>query len=383
MGPSHSTRYLGVQFGAGRIGKVPAEQGKCDTTCLVGSALKPKQKIEFIQSFILPRWRHGLAFGRISIETYQKLDRHVRRALCKILHRPVNLSKEWIHLSIRMGGLGIPNVTEVTYLAKVRLMFDRLLTLVFGKLRYLFLNGNWRVPETSIPAHDQFPWEKWRKSTQGRGVETFTGRLNCKWLQDGSVTGDVVEEPLYSQVCCGPKPKCGESLVQGKGKSIPSCGEGAETISYILQNCRSTTHMRIRRHNMVIDVVKKRIRKEGYVVLNKRRVVSHEKDQLLRAGFCVKKDDKAMVLDAHVPCKTSAKRLAIARSDEIKKYAPHGDGFRRYLGCDDLKVDEVVVGARRAITQQMAANLSVLSLGPEEMDIVQKRAVEGSWEIFK
>ena len=76
-----------------------------------GIGLKPKQKIEFIQSFILPKWRHGLAFGRISIETYQKLDRYVRRAACKILHSAVTLSKEWIHLSIRMGGLGIPSVT--------------------------------------------------------------------------------------------------------------------------------------------------------------------------------------------------------------------------------------------------------------------------------
>ena len=61
----------------------------------------------------------------------------------------------------------------------------------------------------------------------------------------------------------------GESLVQGREKSIPSClacGEGAETISHILKNCRSTTHMRIRCHNMEIDVVKKRIRKEGCVV---------------------------------------------------------------------------------------------------------------------
>ena len=59
----------------------------------------------------LPKWRHGLAFGQISIETYQKLDRHVRRVACKILHSAVNLSKEWIHLSIRMGGLGISSVT--------------------------------------------------------------------------------------------------------------------------------------------------------------------------------------------------------------------------------------------------------------------------------
>ena len=141
--------------------------------------------------------------------------------------------------------------------------------------------------------------------------------------------------------------------------------------------------MRIRRHNMEIDVVKKRIRKEGYVVLNKPRVVSYEKDQLLRPGLCANKDGKAMVLDAHVPYKTSAKRLAIPRNNKIKKYAHHGDGFRRYFGCDYLKVDGVVVGARRAITQQMAAKLSVLGLGPGEMDLTQKRVVEGSWAIFK
>ena len=202
-----------------------------------------------------------------------------------------------------------------------------------------------------------------------------------------SVTGDVAEEPLYSQVGCGLKLYLmAQSLVQGRGKSIPSCrtcGEGAETISHILKNRLSTTQMCIRRHNMKIDVLKKRIRKEVYVALNKPRVVSHEKDQLLRPGLCAKKDGKAMVLDAHVPCRTSAKRLAIPRNDKIKKYAPHGDGFRRYFGCDDLKVDGVVVGARRAITQLMAAKLSVLGLRPGEMDLVQKRAVEGSWPIFK
>ena len=83
--------------------------------------------------------------------------------------------------------------------------------------------------------------------------------------------------------------------------------------------------MRIRRH-MLIDVVKKRIRKEGYVVRNKPRVVSHEKDQVLRPDLCAKKDGKTMVLNAHVPYEISAKRLAIARSDKIKKYAPHASG---------------------------------------------------------
>ena len=217
---------------------------------------------------------------------------------------------------------------------------------------------------------------------QGRGAEAFTGRLNCRWLHNGLCDrircGEVF---IFASMLRTQTLPCDESLVQGRGKSIPSCRaceEGTVTISHILQNCRSTTHMHIRRLNTVIDLVKKRIRKEGYVVLNKPRVVSHEKDQLLRPGLCAKQDGKTMALDAHVPHETSAKRLAIARSDKIKKYATYGDGFRRYLGCDDPKFDGVIVGARKAITQQMTAKLSVLGLRPEEIDLMQKRAVESS-----
>ena len=260
---------------------------------------------------------------------------------------------------MRMGGFGIPNVTEVTYLAKVRLMFDRFFDAgIWGAEISVFERKLVRTrgldPCARRASLNQFRWEKWRKSIQSRGVETFTGRLSCRWLRDGLCDrrrcGGAFIFPSMLRTQTLPY---GESLVQGRKKSIPSCracGEGAETIFHILKNCRSTTHMRIRRHNMEIDVVKKRIRKEGCVVLNKPRVVSHEKDQLLRPGLCAKKDGKAVVLDAHVPYKTSSKRLAIARNDKIKKYAPHGAGFRRYLGCDDLKVDGVVVGARRDIT---------------------------------
>ena len=251
-------------------------------------------------------------------------------------------------------------------------MFDRLLTLVFGELRSLFSNGNWRVPEASIPARGallsiNFGGRIAQVHSRSR-CQNFHGRLNCRWLHDGLCDRRRCEGAfIFASRLRAQTLPYGRSLVQGREKSIPfcrACGEGAETISHILKNRLSTTQMCIRRHNMEIDVVKKRIRKEGYVVLNKPRVVSHEKDQLLRPGLCAKKDGKAMVLDAHVPYKTSAKRLAIPRNDKIKKYAPHGDGFRRYFGCDDLKVDGVAAGARRATT-------------------MQKRAVEGSWAIFK
>ena len=402
VGPDGSTRYLGIQFGAGGIGKVLAEQDKCDTTRLVGSALKPKQKIEFIRSFILPRWRYRLALGRVLIETCQKLDRHVRRAVCEILHSPANLSKEWIHLPIRMGGLGIRNVTEVAYLAKVRLR-DGMSQTSDTHVKSIVDAGLWGaeisvfernlVPTRGLDpcarraSLNQFRWDRWRKSTQGRGAEAFTGRLNCRWQRDGLCDrrrcGGVF---IFASMLRTQTLPCGDTMVRGREKSIPSCracGEGAETISHILQNCRTTTQMRIRRHNMVIDVVKKRLRKNGHVVLNEPRIVSPEQDQVLRPDLCAKKEGKVLILDAHVPYETSRKRLATARKDKIKKYAPHGDGFRKYLGCNDLEFDGVIVGARGAITQQMAAKLSAMGFGPGEVQLMQTRAIEGSWAIFK
>ena len=183
----------------------------------------------------MPRWRYRLVLGRVSIGTCQKLDRYGRRVVCKILHSPATLSKKWIHLSMRMGGLGIPNVTEVTYLGKLRLMFDQLLTLVFGQLLISVFERKLACtrgldPCARCASLNQFRWEKWRKSTHGRGAEAFTGRVNCRWNHDS----------LCDRRRCG---GVGESLVRERKKSIPSCrayGEGAETISRILQNCRSS-----------------------------------------------------------------------------------------------------------------------------------------------
>ena len=59
--------------------------------------------------------------------------------------------------------------------------------------------------------------------------------------------------------------------------------------------------MCIRRHNMVLDVVKRRLRKEKYVMLSEPREVSQEQDQVLRPDICPKEDGKALILDVHVP----------------------------------------------------------------------------------
>ena len=109
IGPSGSTRYLGVNFGIGGIGKVTRKSFKNELMRLLGSALKPWQRIECLRVFIMPRWQFRLALGRTTIALLSWMGRDIRHCVRKILHAPGSLFKEWIHLEMKKGGLGIPN----------------------------------------------------------------------------------------------------------------------------------------------------------------------------------------------------------------------------------------------------------------------------------
>ena len=123
IGPQGSVRYryLGVFFEVGGSSKVMKQEFPSVTAHLAGSALKPQQRMELLRSFILPRWRFRLVLGRVTIATMSWLNREVQRVVRQTLHTPSNFSKEWIHLEMKKGGLGIPDALTMTYLGKARL----------------------------------------------------------------------------------------------------------------------------------------------------------------------------------------------------------------------------------------------------------------------
>ena len=175
-------------------------------------------------------------------------------------------------------------------------------------------------------------------------------------------------------------------MTRGRGKSIPpccACGKDRKTISHILQNCKATTGLRIPHHNMVLDVVKRRLKKNGHVVCSEPRIVSPLDGRVLQLDLCAKMADSALVLDAHCPYELSAQQLKVVRANKISKYAPHGDGFRKYLGCSDLVFDRVIVGSRGSIERTMSDKLSVLGLSKAEVRLMQVRAIEGSRSIYR
>ena len=121
LSANNSARYLGLEFGPGGAAKVVKAGFREMFARLVGSGLKPRQKIECLRKFVLPRWNFRLAVGRVTITLLHWLHREVRRAVRQIVHARDNLFKEFIHLKVRDGGLGIPSVVESTYIAKSRI----------------------------------------------------------------------------------------------------------------------------------------------------------------------------------------------------------------------------------------------------------------------
>ena len=210
-----------------------------------------------------------LFLARCTISQLSSLGKKVRDTIRLILHAAKNLSKKWIHLELRKGGLGIPDPLEMVYLGKKR---------IWGVLRdNVGEAGLWKGEVGVLTEHlvrrrgldpdkfsaslQQFRWDTWRSSVQGKGAEAFVGIDNSFWLRSCGLQSRekggflIFGVKLRTQTL-----PCRETLVRGRGQDICQCrhcGNGPETVVHILQRCTQTLKGRIERHNRILDVVKR------------------------------------------------------------------------------------------------------------------------------
>ena len=83
-------------------------------------------------------------------------------------------------------------------------------------------------------------------------------------------------------------------------------------------------------------------------------------DENLQPDQCAKRADGSEVLDAHIPCELSVRQLTACGHTKAMKYAPQTSDFQKYFSSNNIKFDEVVVGARGAITGDMMNRLLVM-----------------------
>jgi hypothetical protein len=107
LGPTTSWEYLGVPFDSRGLLPPKIELGPMLRKISI-VPLKTYQRLEVLRGYLLPRYAHSLAFGRVSDKTLINLDRETRRTVRSWLDLPHDVPVAYMHAQIKAGGLGIP-----------------------------------------------------------------------------------------------------------------------------------------------------------------------------------------------------------------------------------------------------------------------------------
>ena len=144
------------------------------------------------------------------------------------------------------------------------------------------------------------------------------------------------------------------------------------------------TELRIQRHNRVLDVVKRHLRRDpAATVMSEPKIRTG--DENLQPDLCVKRTDGSAVLDGQVPYELCVRQLTASRRTKTTKYDHLTSDFEAYLNSSNIVFDGVVVRARGAITGGTMKRLLVMGLSKWQTRLMQLRAIEGSrliWASF-
>lgn len=102
-------KYLGTTSGA-----IPAQPTSVKTALELGlrklskAPLKPQQRLALLNDHLLPNLTHRLVIDeRLPSGLLRDVDKHVRRNVRRWLHLPKDTTNEFIHASVKDGGLGV------------------------------------------------------------------------------------------------------------------------------------------------------------------------------------------------------------------------------------------------------------------------------------
>src|SRR5699024_10357085 len=105
-----SFKYLGVEICSN--GSTPSNQHVFDDLLdkLLRSKLKPLQKLYFLRTHLIPTYTHRLIHEDFMGVSLEAMDRNIRATVKTILAQVPGIPNPCIHLKVKNGGLGIPQL---------------------------------------------------------------------------------------------------------------------------------------------------------------------------------------------------------------------------------------------------------------------------------
>ena len=274
-------KYLGINFN-------PCGKLKSNTTALQEivnrlklSPLKPQQKIHLLATYIIPKFNHQLVLGRITKGLLTSFDLMIRDFVKTTTQLPNDTPNAYLYSSIKDGGLGLPlletsipkstlkcinKMTSSSNKIIVELLqTDELKVLKSQCLKILHKDSIENAIKTNYKKSQR---NELINNIDGRPLEeASTHPAGQLWIRGTSkcVTGKRFNQLLKLRIG---RLATLENCNRGRQveKKCCHCNRVNESLNHILQNCHYTHFQRIRRHNSIVDFIKKKCVTNNYTV---------------------------------------------------------------------------------------------------------------------
>lgn len=400
ISPESAFKYLGVDI-------TPWNNVQCEgiSTEILESVgnikkmkLKPHQKMDLIQRYLIPHFLHKLIACAPQGSTLKEIDNGIRQEAKSILHLTPSTTDGLFYTSKLHGGLGLPRIEHLVKIAVLKhalkaegttddALREAMQEVSIQKKLSGYANSlriNWPTSMQGLQAAKKRlrkeNTDRWQQLiSQGQGVEYFReDRIGNAWLSNPK----LLKPSRYIDALKMRTNTFGNKTTLSRAKmtdnvSCRKCGAQPETLGHIIGGCISVKPMRIRRHDEIKDLIAK-IAGRSCAVFPEPTV--RVEGNLLKPDLVIKNQEKLIVVDVTVRYEIGGS-LRRAYTEKVEKYKETAELIKGKLGCKTAEVLPIVVGARGAMTVKTVRNLKALKFQKKDLLTVSMIALRSSIEI--
>ena len=360
--------------------------------------LKPWQKLEILETYLLPRYVYGLTASPPGQTTLRLLDRAIRNQVKDILHLASSTVTGFFYTAKLNGGLGLVKFENLVQLSQVKTSIgvqnsvDPVLGEVTQGNRYeesiraLAENAGIEWPPTAEAVDlakrrkKRNEAEAWASSrTQGHGVKSFKGdKIGNMWLKNPSLmkSSRFIDAIRLRTNTFGTR----VAMARANKRLITvcrRCGEHQETLGHILGQCVNTKPARIKRHDDIVDFLAGALSKRGTVI---KEPTMTDNGELKKPDIVYHHDGIVKVLDVTVVYEKD-NYLANAAKVKRDKYDGVAKQMMQRLSGRSCEVMPIVIGSRGTIPKDTRVALKALGFPVRDILTVSLMALRSSVDI--
>lgn len=357
LGPGDFFKYLGHKYSEMGLLAPTVDLFKTQLTRVRAAPLKPHQKVVIVKRYLLPRYIFSLQNLSITIKILKAFDRCLRITMRLILHLNRSCSDAFLHTSTKEGGLGFfsyrSNIPKILLKRLSGLGSNATDDALRSTLNSDYMSGlfekfsRWNLGGARNPISGADWANCLERSYSGGGLLQGRG--------DGN-SGFWVNDP----------PSCWSgkdyvNAVQLRGNLLPTrgipsnpiserkCRAGchrAESLSHVLQGCPATHWQRIRRHDRLVNTLKRHAVSRGWRA-EVEPTFRGDDGIVKKPDLLFSKNDSIVICDVAIPWERPSD-LSVAFSSKISTYStlPFISKLQRIYPDKNITITALIISAR-------------------------------------